>query len=62
MSKTTKYKVADGVTWVAGRAVKPGSTIDLTPAEALYEAGIGRIEPKRAAPAKTQEPVVEEDD
>jgi hypothetical protein len=39
-----KYRVAEGVTWVNGAKTPGDSIVELTPAQAAYDLGIGRIE------------------
>lgn len=56
VSGRTAYRVADGVTFAAGRKVQPGETLFLTPEEALYEDALGRLGASAApAPARSGE-------
>jgi len=41
------YFVADGVSFVAGQAVRAGDSLRLTGAQALYELALGRIAVRR---------------
>ncbi|WP_137136557.1 hypothetical protein [Rhizobium sp. FKY42] len=47
----TTYQVSEGVTLINGKKVE-GKTVELTPAEALYDLSLGRlIDPKPKAEA-----------
>ncbi|WP_395175814.1 hypothetical protein [Roseibium alexandrii] len=39
------YRVRDGVDWINGARVPDDRRVTLTAAEALYDQGLGRIEP-----------------
>lgn len=51
---TKAYTVGEGVTTLEGRPVRPGDVIDLTPGQALYHQGLGRVTPKDVAKQKTR--------
>ena len=44
MEKRT-YRVAEGVDWVNGARVPASRKVELPPAEALFDLGLGRIAP-----------------
>lgn len=53
MSKQTEtYEVAEGTTVLDGKRVSPGDPVEMTPAQALYHLGVGRL--KRASSAKSR--------
>lgn len=45
---TKTYLVREGVGWINGARVPANRIVTLTDAEALYDKGIGRIEPQIA--------------
>lgn len=57
---TKKYLVREGVDWINGARVPADRIVALTDAEALYDKGLGRIEPLPAKAGSRKTPKGEE--